>query len=67
MNSPNRVWFRWIHEAVLRDWSGDLTGVAGSAVLPDMEILPPSCTVQEMFSVGDVEGALCPAGIDFTR
>ena len=67
VNSPNRVFFRWLHEGVLRDWGGELTGIQGGAVIPDMGILPPSCTVEDKFSLGKVEGAVCPAGIDFTR
>ena len=44
VNSPNKVYFRWAHEGVLRDHAGSLTGTAGAGILPDMDILLLSCT-----------------------
>lgn len=67
VNSPNKVYFRWVHEGVLRDRAGSLTGTAGAGIVPDMDILPPSCTLGDEFSVNaEVPGAVCPPDVDFT-
>ena len=39
--------FLWAHEAIYYDNDGTLTGSAGAAVVPDMDILPPSCSQSE--------------------
>ena len=67
VNLPNKVYFRWVHESVLRNHAGALTGTAGAGTLPDMDILPPSCTQGDEFSVNSaVPGAVCPPDVDFT-
>ena len=66
-NSPKRVYFKWIHEAHLLDWSGLLTGTPEATVVPFMNSLPPSCVKNDMFSVGQVDGAVCPPDVKFTR
>ena len=53
VNSPNKVFWRWEHEASLHDLDGSLTGIIDAKVVPDSTFLPPSnCEVRGEFSIG---------------
>ena len=52
-NSPEMIFYRWIHEAVYHDLDGTLTGAADRKVVASTPILPPAkCEESPSFSVG---------------
>ena len=70
VNSPNKAFFRWLHDFGLHDLDGTLTGIAGGKVVPDDEANPDSCAVpgSGAFSANsEFPGAVCPADVKFHR
>ena len=67
-NSPNKIKWRWQHEAEFRDLDGSLTGqAAGSKAVAKADFLPTSCSENAAFSVGGLPGAVCPPDVNFHR
>ena len=68
LNSPNKVFFRWVSEAVLQDLDGSLTGTAGSQVVPATPTLPPTDCLQGVagMSMG-LPASVCEAKVTFHR
>ncbi|XP_066278772.1 fibrocystin-L-like [Branchiostoma lanceolatum] len=65
-NSPNKVRFRWEHEAVVYDMDGSLMGTADGKVTPFNPALPPECVQDSAFSAGH-PGMKCDPSINFIR
>ncbi len=68
VNSPNKVFYRWQHEAIFHDLDGSLSGTVDGKVVPSAGILPPDhCTFNESdFSVG-VPGSVCSDQVQLHR
>lgn len=65
-NSPNRVGFRWQHEAVFYDIDGSLGGVEGGKIVACTGTLPPTCVHHKQLSA-NIPGCVCPSSVDFHR
>ena len=70
LNSPNKIAWRWMHEAVYHDLDGTLTGIVGGKAVPTSGILPnDKCThnVAGMSVNAHVPGSICQADVEFNR
>ena len=60
--------FRWLNDGVFVDTDGTYTGTVGGKVLPWQDTLDPAhCQVDDRFSIGAVQGALCDETTSFMR
>ena len=67
VNSPNKVFFRWESEAVLRDMDGSLTGLPGASAVPATGTLPDQCNANAPgLSIG-LPASICDPGVSFHR
>ncbi|XP_052060298.1 fibrocystin-L-like isoform X3 [Mytilus californianus] len=67
-SSSHRVRFDWLHEGVMVDLDGTLSGqAAGSSIVPTMTHLPSSCSsISNGFTMA-LPASSCPPGISFHR
>jgi hypothetical protein len=66
-NSPNKISYRWTHEAVMNDVDGTFAGVPGGCVVPSLGIYPTSsCQDGPDFSVG-TPAMVCDNATKFHR
>ena len=65
-NSPNKIAFRWLHDAAYKSLDDTFTGTSGEVVVACADFLPPSCTSETAFSVG-LDGCACDADVEFHR
>ncbi|KAM4043868.1 fibrocystin [Anomaloglossus baeobatrachus] len=67
-NSPRKVFFPYLHCALIKDMDGSVSGVEGSHLLVDTGILPDSsCWAVDYISGGGASGRVCAADITFHR
>ena len=70
VNSPNKVFWRWIHGGSFIDRDGSLTGNTDYTVIPYSPLYPPtSCTNDTVgeFSTDSVKGSVCDTNVKFGR
>ena len=66
-NSPNRIAFRWLHDAAYRATDDSLTSTSGGVVVPCAGFLPTSCVQDDLFTLNGIDGCRCPADVEFHR
>ncbi|XP_060584412.1 fibrocystin-L-like isoform X2 [Ruditapes philippinarum] len=70
-NAPNRLWFRWLHETVIKDLDGSLCNTPyPQIIVPTMNTLPgDKCRTDcSAYAVGStVPPSNCDTNIKFTR
>ncbi|XP_033759106.1 fibrocystin-L-like [Pecten maximus] len=71
INSPNRVKYRWLAEGYIVDSDGtfisDGSFPNGGVIVTTAGTNPPSCVHKDSFSLGPVNGSVCPLSVTFHR